>query len=248
MIRLNKIGYVKVESYYKNSDDLLQEILSTVNEFIKDFQEKDPLQFLYEADIQARLACSLTERIPEPIEFRNIEDNQSQMFRMTPITREYPVKAPFDIACINPCMIARYVSWRIQQTNSGKYLPINRILWELPLLAAVEIKFSLFGYKVGVDSIKADVEKFRNYKKGYYTERRKMPDELQREFSKDFKYLALIFFQDENWFKKRVDLLKKVSPSHAIKTMDRIDEFDRIYMISHDKQILKYNDKGYKLK
>ena len=234
-MRHNRIGRIEVEKYPKSNDSLLREIRDAVNEFIKAFQKKLPLQFLYEADIQAQLACCLTNKIDASIKFK--ESAQSITHHLTPITCEYPVGKRFDIACINPELVKAYIDWLLTSPQKDGLLPINFVLWELPLLAAIEIKYSTFGGGGSLQTIKQDVEKLKSYEDWHEARNNKLTKPPVR-FSEDFKFLALHFFQDDSYFNDRLNEYNEYNEyREPLRPIESVDKFNCIYWISHEKII-----------
>lgn len=211
----------------KSNAEILKTIIKEVNDFVCDFQSRDRLEYLYEADIQADLAYKLNKSIGK-LEISLQRDNSEppQKEKLSLITREYPIGKRFDIGCINSEMIEEYLKWRLN-INENKPIGDNTLFWELPLIAAIEIKYSILGGDLRDGGIKDDVEKLINYQIDYHEKRHKQPRELT--FTKDFKYLALQFFQDERWFNEWT-MGKK-----AFGEIGGITEFDKTYLIGKKK-------------
>ena len=230
---MKKIGSITVDPYPKTASELHKDILSAVNDFvINDFGSKHFLQYLYEADIQAHLACKLDESFSDRIVFCE-SDKKDVKYELTPVTREYPVGVRHDIVLINPFMLEKYVSRHLEQSKSGT-VQINHVLWELPLLAGIEIKYSLFGYTVGLDHSIADFKKLKKYKDSYHQKRNK--NFGGENFTEQFKHLSLLFFQDKEWFDIHVK-----SHQPRLSKVERIDAFNSIYLISHKGNLYKYD-------
>ena len=245
------IGKINIELYPLESNDMQRIILETVNEFVfSDFQDNNyPFHYLYEADIQAHLACKISQRIKNQIIFSVLPDKDKK-YSLTPITREYPLGMRHDIVCINPFKLQQYVNWKLEE---GKPFKFSQIMWELPLLVGIEIKYSLFGYTLHInESGNDDRNKLIRYKNGSgensnYHEERNTKIERSDEsklFTEQFKHLSIMFFQDKDWFndhrselKNETFLLKKESPIRDAKTI----EYDGVYMVGPDKQVFSYN-------
>ncbi len=230
------IGKIEVTPYHGNVDQMQKTIINTVNEFVfGDFQDNFPLGYLYEADIQAHLACKISQQITSPIIFSDEKDT----YQLTPITREYPVGMRHDIVFINPYVMEDYVSWRLGKKSS---IPISHILWELPLLVGIEIKYSLFGYTLHANkSGISDSEKLKKYKgdaskQNYHEERNQRSQSLN--FTENFKHLSIMFFQDKGWFKKHIVELGE----RSLQKIDEngIDKYDAIYLVGPEKEVYRY--------
>ena len=229
----DKIKDMDVHPYPKSKEDIFKDILNTINNFISNFQKKDRLEYLYEADIQASLAYELSKSI-DNVELSLHRDNPEiprKKEKLSLITREYPIGSRFDIACINAKTIKDYFNWRYD-INEDEPIGDNTFFWELPLIAGIEIKYSPLESNLNMGGIKSDVEKFNNYQKNYHEKRNGQDGEFT--FTKDFKYIALQFYQDEIW-------LDKCIKKEANGTLSQVDkfEFNDIFLISKNK-FLKY--------
>ncbi|MGV8059207.1 MAG: hypothetical protein AB2L12_14475 [Smithellaceae bacterium] len=238
------IGEIKVEPYPEKVEKIQEKILATVNEFVfADFQINYPFHYLYEADIQAHLARKISKNISNHIVF-SVSDNETK-YRLTPITREYPVGMRHDIVCINPFKVQQYVNWKLEE---GKPFKFSQIMWELPLLVGIEIKYSLFGYTLHISkSGTDDRNKLIRYKNGSdndnknYHEERNTKIERSNEsklFTDQFKHLSIMFFQDNYWFNDHIEQLDKTSIQQIHE--DGI-EYDKIYMVGPEKRIFSYS-------
>lgn len=246
----------------KDPQEILRDIKTNLRKFIEHFQKSDPLRYLYEADIQADLAVAISKSFEDkPNIIINVTIGKDpstvqKQYMLHPIVREYPLseRVPdpdnssdkkkfhsvgrFDIACINPCMVDEYIEWLTKTEKRG----INSIVWELPVLVAIEIKYSTFGSGGGFDGIKNDVKKMLKYKAEYHEHRnpklyKEKPE--KGKFTKDFKFIGLHFFQDDSYYeleiepdKEKIQQYDKDEPFTV--TADKI-EYDHAYMISHKK-------------
>jgi len=223
-----------VNNYASSKEQLFYRILDTVKTFVSDFQKKDRLEFLYEADIQANLSYELAKAIGNLNVTFYSDDLSTEAEKLSLITREYPVasessRGRFDIACINPEMIEQYFKWRLE-INKNKPIGINTICWELPLLVGIEIKYSIIGNEGGISGIQKDLEKLKSYN-DYYKKRYNRDDRLT--FTKDFQYLALQFFQDEDRFDELIE-----EEYEKFQQVNEINHFDCVYLVGK-KRIFK---------
>ena len=222
-------------------DAIQEEILKEIYNFIiEDFQNSDPLRYLYEADIQADLAHAISGTFNDkPIIINNVMigngSSTAKNYKLHPIAREYPLSEKnhsgrFDIACINPFMVKEYIEWHLTKDNKKN---INCIVWELPVLVAIEIKYSVFGNGGGFDAIKSDVKKMKRYKADYHECRNPTLCTESREqgkFTEDFKFIGLHFFQDDSYFDLEIGTnTQKIQPVPVTSI-----EFDHAYMINHE--------------
>ena len=230
-----------VDHYDAMLKEILNEIKTKVYNFvIEDFQKSDPLRYLYEADIQADLAHAISGTFNDkPIIINNVMigngSSTAKNYKLHPIAREYPLSEKnhsgrFDIACINPFMVKKYIEWRLTVDKKKK---LNFIVWELPVLVAIEIKYSTFGNGGGFDAIKSDVKKMKRYKADYHEHRNPiLCDESheQRKFTEHFQFIGLHFFQDDSYFDLEIGTnTQKIQPVPVTSI-----EFDHAYMINHE--------------
>lgn len=142
-----------------------QKLKQSIAALISDFQ-RNPFDFLYEADLQAALfakACSNFE--PERITMRGgyhspeYYPNHGEISTI-PVKCEYPGSQRFDIAVIDSSNIQVYDAekWK---THGWK----NDNFWELPVCAAVELKYLQLGDRPNdrVSGLKKDLEKLERY-------------------------------------------------------------------------------------
>ncbi len=224
-----EVKKVKISQHPLSRNKISSVALRCINDFICSFQNSSRLLYLYEADVQADLLINMRNNIP-PVCFSEIESkniNIENIFKLNLINQEYPVRKRFDVVCIDPFMIENYVDW---MTNKGqKFKPINHIFWELPLLFAVELKFSFYGEGTKTEGILNDFSKLIDYKiNNYHIDRNK--DLAPMQFPDCFRFISLGFYHEQSIFEKaKIELLKK---NFFIFRTKRISEWNCIYLVS----------------
>lgn len=167
-------------SYYSEIRNKVEDVL---NEFCLTFAS-NPLNFLYESDIQGMLFCKLYDKFADESFYVRIEPNKFQNFKdiderfINPIKSEYPTGTRFDIAVI----------------DKTKH---HQNFWKIPLIIAIEIKFCQFGmsfpdsfgnkrffYSQKERSLNYDLHKISDYK-----------SKLSTELSSEFCGIGLLFVQ-----------------------------------------------------
>ncbi len=232
-----KVSGVKLAQYPLTKDQIFQNALDVINDFVAMFQNSSKMLFLYESDIQAHLLMKLRERIP-PVSFSEISGKDIEnIFKLNVVTSEYPVAKRFDIACINPFMIEDYISWLTGQ-NEEEW-EVNFIFWELPLLFAIELKFLFYESKTKSEDIKKDYLKLKNYDDDFHITRHPKLRKSEVRFTDDFQFLSLNFYQDNGFFERDKQKFIKEMTAQKVK---RIDRFDCIYLIS-DREIMSFFDR-----
>ena len=136
---------------------ILENAISNIH---KEFKESY-FNFLYEADIRAKLFSNLYDSFTKSIEISpDLDLNEfglsSNGLISNPVKCEYPSSEKFDIAVID----------EIEIKDNPK---IYNDLWNLKLKIAIEIKYCLLGYKpfYYFYTFQNDLNKLKNYKKNY---------------------------------------------------------------------------------
>ena len=221
------INRMELPGYAKSVPQLHTAILERVNAFVHDFQTRCRFELLSEGDIQAGLTCELARDIPNRrLDIYDEENPKPLDANLGLITCGYPSGKRFDIACIHPWMIKPYFEW--QKTNRHpKPVYDHSFFRRLPLLAGIEIQYVRLGLNPGIKAIEKDYQKLREYKMSV---RKTLYQCTGHEnFSKDFRYLALRFYQDPNALVSRVKVPENDHTEY--RKTHGIHHYDRIYLI-----------------
>ncbi|MEX8516431.1 hypothetical protein [Leptothrix ochracea] len=143
----------------------LKKIRKSINNFITEFQD-NPYNFLYEADLQAILFSIAysnlkTDQIALHGGYHNTKYYPTDgIISTSPVKCEYPGSARFDIAFIDRDDIDGYdaKTWEERGWRNDRF-------WELPVCAAIELKYMQIGEKAQykLNGCRKDLEKLRIY-------------------------------------------------------------------------------------
>ncbi len=123
------------------SVEIKASVLQAVNEVVTQFRTA-PYAFLYESDLQCALFAALRSRISQQIEIPRKHSETTDAYRLTPVYSEYGVygsKSKIDIVCVDPV--------RARTAPRETYGSQNVYIYCLPVLVAIEIKYSVMGGK-----------------------------------------------------------------------------------------------------
>lgn len=149
--------------------------------------QRNPFNFLYEIDLQARLFALLCDGFGDDVVtmrggFHDEADYPGgSIVRTIPVKCEYPSKELFDIALIDSAHIQDFDAGACQRDGWA-----NDRFWDQPVSAAVELKYLQLGDRLEsrVHGVDADVDKLRRY--------------LNKDPGRPFLGVALIFIQSAN--------------------------------------------------
>jgi hypothetical protein len=213
----------KIKFFYNTCEVSIKEkALKVISGFVNDYLKKEPLEYLRESDIQTDLAYLLNQEIREAV--IEIDPNINEKVRL--VICEYPASRQFrfDITYINPFLIEQYFDW-LPKDKSGSTLR-NFVFWELPLLFAIEIKYTSFGNNGDpLNDTTKDIKKLQNYK-DYHTSRNNKSEPNEKDFTKDFEWLCMHFYQDK-------DYLNEIIAKQPINLNKQPIKFNKRYVIGN---------------
>ena len=140
---------------------------SGIDELVRTFQ-RNPFDFLYEADLQGMLFAILVKEYGDTTiqmdggfwASPNAYGSSSSV-RTVPVKCEYPGSQKFDVGVIDPCRIEHFEAREVWEERGWK----NDRFWEQRVCAAVEIKYCQLGDNMRrrCAEVQADLEKLREY-------------------------------------------------------------------------------------
>lgn len=147
---------------------MLIEVNRVIGELIGVYQE-NPLDFLYEADLQAWLFSRLRQAIPITISIgssvlprETFKDHTSLCTSL--VHTEYSTRL-FDIAIIDPRLVQSTEEYKREHGTDQ----LNEAIWDQRVAVAIEVKHWIIGYpaKRFLEGLQSDIQKLRSYQPYY---------------------------------------------------------------------------------
>ena len=183
------------------TNEIESNIMYGINEVISEFQS-NPYTYLFESDIQCAVFSALRKRLPLSIQIP-AKKNDRQAYEVRLVYSEY--KSKIDIVCLDSEAISHKNITDFHQYNGN-----DTYIYNLPLLAGIELKYSSMGYFKGYDILQKDFKKLSTI------------DEIKNR-------LAICFFQTEE---QALPLFEDMKKRTAVKSMAKIEKIYGRYAVS----------------